>query len=380
MNILFVGPYKQFSESGRKRRAILGALKKTSHNVAARPLYIPDQHSGEAVQSWNYNEEAEYSNAEGYDILIQCTSPVFSVYDGNFKKNIGIFNTQTIPKSNLCTDIRRMGLMDEVWVESQKVSDAIKNLCATQVSVIKPYMDPFLEKDTVANSYPEGILTRADQFKGKFIFYAIGNLSEMEGTTELISAYFSEFSQSDQCVLMYILERPLDGNVVNETIETCYKSTGAIRPLSQKPHIHVLNPENGLPPEARLKIHQEGDCYIHPHYALNWSSLIMEAINAQSTPLINKNTPTYDLWGEKGLWGVDSYQERCLLGDRKFDDLFTSNQEWVRPVIGSLAQQMRQAYTDKFTRDQKKMQNAELKRELESDKYYESLEELLCLQ
>ena len=64
----------------------------------------------------------------------------------------------------------------------------------------------------------------------------------------------------------------------------------------------------------------------------------------------------------------------------KFDDLFTSNQEWVRPVIGSLAQQMRQAYTDKFTRDQKKMQNAELKRELESDKYYESLEELLCLQ
>ena len=89
------------------------------------------------------------------------------------KKNIGIFNTQTIPKSNLCTDIRRMGLMHEVWVESQKVSDAIKNLCDTQVSVIKPYMDPFLEKDTVANSYPEGILTRADQFKGKFIFYAI---------------------------------------------------------------------------------------------------------------------------------------------------------------------------------------------------------------
>ena len=380
MNILFVGPYKQRGEWGRKSRAILGALKRTSHNITSRPLYIPDQKSEVPSSVWNYNEEAEYSNSEEYDVLIQFTSPVFAVYNGGFKKNIGIFNTETIPRSTLCTEVRRIDMMDEVWVDNQRISDAIKNLCTTPVSVIKPYMDPFLERDAVPNRYPEGILTRGPQFAGKFIFYAIGSLSEIEGSQELLSAYFSEFSASDQCVLMYVLEQPVDGQLINETIEDCYKRTGALKPLSQKPLIHVLNPESELPTEARLKIHQEGDCYLHPHYSLNCSSLIVEAISAQSTPLVNKNTAAYELWSERGLWGIESYEERCFLNKRKFDDLFTANEEWVKPIAGSLAQQMRQAYTDKFLRDDKKSQNMELKKEFEDDGYYKSLEELLCLQ
>ena len=69
-----------------------------------------------------------------------------------------------------------------------------------------------------------------------------------------------------------------------------------------------------------------------------------------------------------------------FLDNRKFVDLFTSNESWRRPIIASLAQQMREAYTNKFLRDSKKSHNAELKKQFESDEYYESLEELLCLQ
>jgi hypothetical protein len=380
MNILFVGPYKQQGEAGRKSRAILGALKRTSHNVTSRPLYIPDQFSVGQASAWAYSEEAEYSSCDEYDILIQFTSPVFAVYDGKFKKNIGIFNNQTIPTSPFCTDISRVDILDEIWVENERISEAVSNLSESKVSIIKPYMDTSLEKDVPMQRYPEGILRKNETFRDKFIFYTIGSLSEIEGVREALCAYFSEFSARDDCVLIHVLEHPLEHGAVNEHVEECFKLTGALRPLSEKPLIHVLNPDSNLPPEARLNIHKEGDCYVHPHYAVNCSSLILEAINSSSTPIVNKNTAAYDAWGEKSLWGIESYEEKCFLDSRKFDDLFTSNESWRRPIIASLAQQMREAYTNKFLRDSKKSHNAELKKQFESDEYYKSLEELLCLQ
>ena len=40
MNILFVGPYKQFDEWGRKSRSLLSALKRTGNVVTSRPIFF----------------------------------------------------------------------------------------------------------------------------------------------------------------------------------------------------------------------------------------------------------------------------------------------------------------------------------------------------
>ena len=279
-----------------------------------------------------------------------------------------------------------MEILDEIWVENKDIYENLKNRVeTTKISLIKPHMDTSLTQCIPdVGTYNEFLRRSRQEFQDKFIFYAIGSLSEREGATELICAYISEFSLSDNCVLIYVLEQSADGGEVNKMIDDCGRRVGAIQPEDQRPLIHVMNPQLAygrislLPPEARLAAHKDGDCFVCPDYSLNCSSLILESVIAQSTPIINKNTTAYELLGESGAWGVESYKDNCLLNHRSFDDMFTSKETCVKPIVKSLSHSMREAYTNKLLRDKKRLNNIETTQSFESDAYYDSLEELLC--
>ena len=40
MNILFIGPYRQDDEWGRKSRSILKILQKGNHSITSRPIFL----------------------------------------------------------------------------------------------------------------------------------------------------------------------------------------------------------------------------------------------------------------------------------------------------------------------------------------------------
>jgi len=375
MNILFVGPYKQFDEWGRKSRSLLSALKRTGNLVTSRPIFF-----GNNVVGDYYKEESEYAACDAYDAVIQCTLPSFAVYDGKFKKNIGFFNTDTIDTSPFSASLGPMEMLDEIWVENKDICENLKNqVNTTRVSLIKPYLDTSLDQFVAegAQRYPNGIL-RGSQFHDKFIFYAIGSLAQTEGCEELMLSYLSEFSASDNCVLIYALETPIASNEVNKFVEDCFKQLGAIRTQEQRPSVHFMNPDAPIPPHARVTMHNDGDCFICPDYSLNCNTLILEAVSAQSTPIINKNTAAYHLLGEDNSWGVESYEENCILSHRSFDDMYTCKETCVRPIVKSLAQNMREAYTNKLLREKKRDKNIETTQLINSDTYYDSLKDLLC--
>ena len=336
MNILFVGPYKQRNEAGRKSRALLGALKRTGNTITSRPIFFV----GNTV--WLYTEDAEYTASTTYDIVVQNVAPAFAVYDGKFKKNIGVFNTDTLDTAPCSIAISRMKLLDEVWVENADTCKSLQGATGTtNVALIKPYADPSLQESfsegDLARSFPQGLI-RNTPFQDKFIFYAMGSFGEREGVQELLCAYFSEFSAHDNCALIYVLEDHVDASKINSLVDSCHKRIGAVRPPSQRPLIHVMNPDaNSLTVEARLMLHKEADCFICPDYSLNCNSLILEAVYAQNTPIINKNTAAYELLGESSSWGVDSYEEKCMLSERSFDDMFTSNETCVKPIVKSIS-------------------------------------------
>ena len=376
MNILFVGPYKQRDEAGRKSRALLGALKRTGNTITSRPIFL-------GSTGWSYTEEAEYTVSKAYDIVVQNVTPAFAVYNGKFKKNIGVFNTDTLDTSSCSIAISRMKLLDEVWVENADTCKGLQNATGTtNVALIKPYADSSLQQrfseNDVAQRFPQGLI-RNTAYRDKFIFYAMGSFGEREGVQELFCAYCSEFSVYDNCVLIYVLEDHTDSSQINSLVGNFHKRIGAVRPQTQRPLVHIMNPDaGGLTVEARLMLHKEADCFICPDYSLNCNSLILEAVYAQNTPIINKNTAAYDLLGESSSWGVDSYEEKCMLSERSFDDTFTSNETCVKPIVKSISQNMREAYTNKFLREKKRAHNIETTQMISSDTYYESLKELLC--
>ena len=66
MNILFIGPYRQNDEWGRKSLAVLKGIQNTDHTVTSRPIYLST-----SANYNNYMERSETIIADHYDILIQ---------------------------------------------------------------------------------------------------------------------------------------------------------------------------------------------------------------------------------------------------------------------------------------------------------------------
>ena len=66
MNILFIGPYRQDDEWGRKSRAVLRALQRGDNQVTSRPIFLSTN-----IPHNEYAEKSEFLTAESYDVLIQ---------------------------------------------------------------------------------------------------------------------------------------------------------------------------------------------------------------------------------------------------------------------------------------------------------------------
>jgi len=375
MNILFIGPYKQADEWGRKSRYFLSALKKTNHNITSRPLYFNQIFS-------NYLEPTEHRYFDSYDSVIQFTLAPFAMYDGSFKKNIGIFNLSTVDSSFYSPNVQKANLLDEIWVDSSKIHDSLSTQLA---DATVRQMGPFLDFDVLNNISPDPVMSsnqipNSSYGQDRFMFYSImGGVEGKIGLAETLSAYYSTFSAREKVGLTVIFEHNIDSSVLDPIIQKSKSSLGAIRSQDDFPPVSILNPEGFLPDEARMRAHTEGDCFVSVEYSLNINTVAMEAACFGSTPLINKGNEAYNVLSEDNAWGVESYEDSCVLSERPFPDMFTSHEIFCKPIIKSLGDTMREAYTNKFKRDQKKGANSRFRAALESDDHYKKLEDILCM-
>lgn len=371
MNILFIGPYKQLDEWGRKSRYLLSALKKTKHNITSRPIYF-------SQMSKDYIEPAEHRSFDNYDTVIQFTLASFSIYDGSFKKNIGVFNLSTVDNSFYSPTIQKINLLDEAWVDSNKIRDS---LVQRENDTTIKYLNPFMDFDILNNISNDPVVERVSpRFKQCFMFYAMfGGTEEKNGVAEMLAAYYSTFSAQDEVGLALIGEGEIDPVGTDELIQTVKKSIGAVHSDDNFPPLGILNPSGYVPDEARMKIHEECDCFISTEYSLNINTVVIEATCFGNTPIINKGNEAYNILTEENSWGVESYEDSCILSKRPFPDMFTANETFCKPIVKSLSETMRKAYTDKFKRDKKKQANVLFRAMLDSDEHYKKLENILCI-
>ena len=372
MNILFVGPYKQVDEWGRKSRYLLNALKKTQYNITSRPLYFSSNFQ-------RYVEPAEHRSFDSYDAVIQFTLAPFCIYDGYFKKNIGIFNLSTKESSTYVPVSQKTELLDELWVDSTAIKDGLdKQSTRTNIK----YLSPFVDADILNRISADPVIARVSpQFANdnRFSFYSIiGGLEEKIGLNEMLTAYYSAFSMRDKVVLNLIIENRVDPAPLQALIEQSKAMLGAIRPPADFPAVSILNSTDHIPDPSRMKIHEECDCFISSEYSLNVNTLAIEAACFGNTPIINKGNEAYNVLGEENSWGVESYEESCLLTKRPFPDMFTAYETCSKPIVNSLRDQMYEAYVNKFKRDAKKEANRDFRAGLESPEYYKELENALC--
>ena len=123
MNILYIGPYRQVDEWGRKSLSLLRALQKTDHTISSRPIFLSSD-----MRHTTQIETSENICLDNYDVLIQFLLQPYSIYHGNFNKRIGIFNFETIPYDIPYGELTSELLMDEIWVDSDTINTGLKNI------------------------------------------------------------------------------------------------------------------------------------------------------------------------------------------------------------------------------------------------------------
>lgn len=367
MNILFVGPYRQDDTWGQKSRSVLKAIKKTEHTVTSRPIYLSYNNSYN-----QYHEESELVIEDHYDIFIQFILQPYVTYNGNASKNIGIFNTETIPHEIPLGQLTSEFLMDEIWTDSLEIKNnlqAILNNYNSRTKVIStpPVLDienfPTQPKGSIRNNNPN--------LQNAFIFYYIGNvLEEKEGFKEVCLSYINTFTSKDPVVLMVGLETNIDNEDVNKIVTSYRNSISKLKPTAEQPLITIIRPQNNVLSETeRSYLHTDGDCLICPTYTPSVNLIALEGALYNSTPIINKTNASYEWLGKENFWGIESYKDICIPQNVSPFYRFTSGEMWYKPIIKSLSETMKNAYVDKFLRDKKIMANEKLRHHFEKLSY-----------
>lgn len=370
MKILFIGPYRQPDEWGRKSRSVLQALKNIANaSVTSRPICL----SSSSLSFYDtHAENSEFVIESEYDVLIQFVLPSMTIYDGAFSKRIGIFNTETIPYHIPQGQLTGEFLMDEIWTDSVRIRDGVqatldKYASSTKVVAIPPALDVQLTPSDITQS----IRTANPILQDQFLFYYIGNvLDNKSGFQETCLAYLSAFTSNDPVTLVLGLETQISSEQINARLNQIRETVQSYIPISKQGTIHVVSPQNQiLDLSERAVIHMGCDCLVSVGYAFSTNTTVLEGAVYNSTPIVNKHNACYEWLGDQHLWGIESYEDLCTLSVSPSIYRFTIGELWDRPVLKSLTETMKDVYTNKFARDKKQAANMNLRSQFEQITY-----------
>ena len=373
MNILFIGPYRQEDEWGRKSRSLLQALQKSEHTVTARPIFLAENFTYN-----DYTEKAEFITCETYDISIQFVLQPYAVYDGNVKKRIGIFNIETMPHIVSRGQFTKELLMDELWIDSPSIAPKLQHILNNYDADIKvKAIPPLLDVTNLSPTSPISLISSDSDLKDRFIFYYIGNMLEDKGGfRETFLAYLTTFTSKDSVALIAASEVAADQTAIEGSLQSYKESMGMFKRDAEQPLIKFIGGDRGvLQLHERIALHCDGDCMVSPQYSIATNSIVLEAALYKSTPIVNKGNACYEWWGEENLWGIESYEERCFTTQRPVPYRFTAGETWHKPIIESLGHSMKTVYIDKFQRDKKITANTKLRNHFENASFNVSPDE-----
>lgn len=371
MNILFIGPYRQFDSWGYKSRATLKALQNTSHTIISRPIFLSNN-----IQFNQYIEPSEQASINEYDIIIQYVLPPYTTYIGG-AKNIGIFNYETIANGVSKDFLISETLMDELWTDNSLIQNGLEKSLQryginTKVTNVPTVIDLQLLPENPSQSF-----VRDNGSEDRFMFYCLLNPFDIkDGFKEICTAYLNSFTTNDKVALTIFTDQQVDPKKVTDLLDECKKSLGnRISPYDQ-PVIHVKMPEKNLwTMEDKVKMHIYGDSYISMSRSFCTDITTIESAIYQKNPIVMNDNAALEILTTDNLWVVDSFHDSCLYNTNPLPFRYTSKELWNRPNISKLSQTMKECFVNKRKRDKQASNNKKLRSKLSNISYEKYLKE-----
>lgn len=284
-------------------------------------------------------------DAKDCDTLITHCLPTYFEYDGQFKKNIGLFayETNVLPK----LWVKKIRCMDEVWVINSHMERLVKKTIFSHIPMPTRIVPHAIDLNRFSRSFAGlGPIGKLKKETGAFVFYSIDELVSRKNHETMIKAYLTTFSPSENTIL--VIKTSKDGitgeqvrNKLNQLIDYIKNNLKLVK----YPRIEVLA---GHCSEDEIdRLHYEGDCYISTSRGEAWGLSAFTAIGFGKTPIVPNCTGFKDYCVKSNSFMVDGTNTPCYGAVDTVSELYKGNDNWFDVNILELKETMKRVYFNK---------------------------------
>lgn len=246
------------------------------------------------------------------------------------RRKIAYFYWEALPLPTAWASV--INSVDEIWAPCPLVAEGCR--LAGFKGPIKIVPTPALPVDlvTIPSLKIDGMP------KDSFVFYSISQWHNRKGWNELLSAYFDEFSTSDN-VSLIIKTNPINSSVQHMIIEDI-KAIKSKFENKQTARLVVI--PNIISEQELLSIHKAGHCYVAPHHGEGWGMPIHDAIMFGKQIIATKFGGVVEFLSDECFYPIPF--EMAAVTGMEWNGAYEATQKWAQPDVLELKKLMRDAY------------------------------------
>lgn len=222
---------------------------------------------------------------------------------------------------------------DEIWAPCQLVKD-----CCLMAGFSKPIHivpTPFRPWDINIS----GSLSINGIDDSTYKFYSIFQWHTRKGWKELLTAYFNEFSNEDNVVLI-LKVNSIHGTIGNNSIRSDIEHLKIEIGKKNLPKVFVI--DSYIPMEHIWALHEYADCYVSPHHGEGWGMPIHDAIYAKNQLIITKFGGVTEMLNDSCANIIE--HRLGPVQDMGWNPVYSPDQTWAYPSVEHLSFLMRDVF------------------------------------
>lgn len=355
MRVLMIGVYRDGTGWGQSCIEYALALDTVGVDVVLRPVKL----NGAQVQLPQRVLDLEAKSSRGCDVVIQHVLPHLFDYNGRFRKNIGLYATET-SHFPACTWGRRINNMDEAWVYNrQSAAASLRSGVTVPVRVVPQPAD----MTRFQRSYEPLDVLKPFRDNGDFIFYTVGEYVRRKNLAAVTRAFHLEFDPCERVQLVIKASKPgMSPEELYRHIEADSQKTKdglKLRKGGPDAHKQEIIITDRLTDHGLMRLHAGGDCFVMPSHGEAWCMPGFDAMAMGRTPIVTRCSGFLDYVDDSCGWLVDGHEEPVFGVMDTFEDLFTGDETWTAVDVLHLRRCMREAFTNRDLHGRKSQRGIE---------------------
>ena len=337
MKVLYIGCYRDGTGWAQAAIDYILSMDAAGIDVVPRPVKLNSRQTDLPEKII----ELENKSDVGCDICIQHVLPHMMDFNGRFKKNIGLYATET---DNFKRSIwpERINQMDEAWVINNEMKFSSENSGVNIPIKVIPHacnVSKFKKQYQEVQIPPDGT--------DKFVFYTVAEFGRRKNLSSFIRAFHTEFSPEEPVAILIKTHQygVSPEALLNQVSGMCDNIKEGLKlHTSVDDYIEDLIITDYLHEEQVMSIHKSCDCFVMPSYGEAWCIPAFDAMGFGNTPICTNVGGMADFLADGGGVLVDGRQEPVFGMVETFNDIYTAKETWmsINPVV--LQNAMRRVY------------------------------------